>query len=171
MTSLTQARGRSPVDRLLRTAARGAILVGVAVLIGIVLINVVDKGRPGGSSGGSGGTPTVPTTGGTGSSTTATTKAGAIRDPSKVRVLVLNGSGTSGKAAALSNQLRGAGYPQLPPGNAALTTGTKVECKTGFEKEATVLAGKVGGSAAVAPFPNPAPTGSDNADCVVVIGK
>ena len=161
MTAIA-ARGRSRVDHILRTAARGAALIGVAVVIGIVLLQVVDKG------GGSGGSTAAPPTSGV--STSSTTKGGATKNPSQVRVLVLNGSGTAMAAATKANALRGLGYAIAGTGNAPVQTGTTVACKPGFDQEAQARA-KAVGSATVAAFPNPPPTGAENADCIVTLGK
>jgi len=49
--------------------------------------------------------------------------------------------------------------------------GSIVECKAGFDAEATALAAAVGPGTLVQPFPVPAPLGSATADCVVVLGK
>ncbi len=165
MTSIAHGRGRSASDRLLRSAARGAVLIGVAVVIGIVLLQVVDKGvSPGGG--------TTPATGATKGGTT-TTKPSNVRPPQEVRVLVLNGSGVSQAAATKANVLRGLGYAIAGTGNAPLQTGTVVACRADFEKEAEVLAGAdvVGAGTTLAAFPEPAPAGAENADCIVVVGK
>jgi hypothetical protein len=166
MTALAfPPRRRVAADLILRTAARGAILVGVAVVVGIVLLQVIDKGGGGGES-------AVPTPNGGGStgSTTSTTGSGG-RPPAEVRVLVENGSGLSQAAATLANELRGAGYAIAGTGNAAVQTGTTVACVEGFEDEATSLAAAVGGGATVTSFPATPPAGSENADCLVIKGS
>jgi hypothetical protein len=165
MTAIAHGHGRSASERLLRSAARGAVLIGVAVVIGIVLLQVVDNGSPVGSGQSSGSH-----TGGV----TTTTKSGA-RNPQAVRVIVLNGSGLSGAAANLTNKLRGLGYVMGVPGNAATQSGTTVSCRSGFEKEAAILAGpNLAGSpvaATVTAFPNPEPPEAANEDCVITVGK
>jgi len=167
MTAIAAVRGRGRVDHILRTAARGAALIGVAVVIGIVLLQVVDKGGPVG--GGSSGAGTTVTTTKDGKTTSTTAAAG--RPPQEVRVTVLNGSGVSGVASAKANELRGLGYAIAGTNNSALQTGTLVECRVGFSKEADTLAKAVSPTTQVAPFPDPAPPDSENADCVVIIGK
>ena len=164
MTALAfPARRRVASDLLLRTAARGAILVGVAVVVGIVLLQVIDKGGGGGSAA------PPPSGGGVTASTTATTgKAG--RAPAAVRVLVNNGSGLSQAAATVANGLRGQGYAIAGTGNAALQPGTTVACRVGFEQEAAALSKALTGSTVVA-FPTAPPKGSENADCVVIKGS
>jgi len=158
-------RGRGRNDSLLRTAARGAALIGVAVVIGIVLLQVVDTPSPVGSGG-----PVSPATAAPNGATTTTT-AGDVRPPQEVRVLVLNGSGVAMAAATEANKLRGLGYPIAGTGNAATTPGTTVACLTGFEKEAEALAKSVGEGVTVATFPTTPPAGAENADCIVTVGQ
>lgn len=151
-------------DQILRTAARGAILVGVAVVIGIVLLQVIDKGGGGGGSAG----PT-PASGSSGGVTTSTL-GDSGRPPGEVRVLVQNGSGVNQAAATLANELRGNGYAISGTANAPVQTGTTVACRSGFEKEADALAASLGSGTTVTPFPATPPAGSENADCIVIKG-
>lgn len=166
MTALAFPRRRSAMlDQVLRAAARGAILIGAAVVIGIVLLQVIDKG-----GGGGGGAVPSPPSSAPGGSTTSTTGRGG-RSPAAVRVLVENGSGVDQSAATVANGLRGNGYAIAGTGNAAIQTGTTVLCRTGFEKEATALAKTLGSGATVGAFPDPPPAGAENADCIVIKGK
>ena len=95
------------------SAARGAALIGIAVIIGIVLLQVIDDGTSGpigdgGSSAAAGNTNTTATTSGSGSSsTTSTTAAAPVKPPAQVAVLVLNGSGHAGAATTQSNARTG----------------------------------------------------------------
>jgi hypothetical protein len=179
VTAISVGRGRSPVSNLMRSAARGAALIGLAILVGIVLIGVVDQGSP--DSGG-GGTPTVPsstdTTGSTdttvaGGTTltstgaTTTTRKGAGRPPDQVRVAVLNGSEVNGAANTKSNELKSLGYVISGTDNTATQTGTTVACREGFANEQKTLVSKLPGSKA-GTLPATMP---ENADCVVIIGK
>jgi len=156
------ARGRGTQDRVLRTAARGAVLIGVAVVIGIVLLQVVDEG---GSIGG------PPSSSGT--RTTSTTGANA-RPPQEVHVQVLNASGLPGDAMTTANTLKGLGYQIVGTGNSAATqTGTTVTCRAGYGEEAKALASAVAptGGATVVDFPPTPPAGAETANCIVVKGK
>ena len=107
-------RGGSGVN----SAVRGAGLVGLAVVLGIVLLQVIDKGPAG-----NGATPartshaTTPTTAPTptsasapASSQPATTKAGNAKPRAEVRVLVFNAGAASGAAGNMTNKLRSLGY-------------------------------------------------------------
>jgi hypothetical protein len=167
MTALAfPARRRVAADLILRTAARGAVLVGVAVVIGIVLLQVIDKG-----GGGGGGAVPTPNNGQNGGESSTSTSAGKGRSPADVRVLVENGSGLNQAAATLANQLRGQGYAIAGTGNAPLQTGSTVACRAGFEDEATALAGATGAGTTVIAFPATPPAGSENADCISIKGS
>jgi hypothetical protein len=160
MTSIAHARGRSAGDRLLRTAARGGILIGVAVLIGIVLLQVVDEGATGPSSSGANGNGKVTTTTGSGA-----------RAPQEVIVAVYNASGLTGAAGTQANELRGLGYQTPTVENAAQEqVGSTVACTTGYEAEAEQLVQFVDNSA-IAVFPAPPPPGAENVNCIVIVGK
>lgn len=148
---------------MLRTAARGAVLIGLAVVLGIVLLQVVDEG-----SGGPGGTTSATTPNGNATTTTGS----GIRPPEQVRVVVLNGSGTAGAAGLEENKLRGLGYViASPAGNAPSRTGSAVQCKGGFESEAVTIAATVTAGATIEAFPAALPPGVSDTDCIIVIGK
>ena len=150
--------------RLLRTAARGVVLTGVAIVVGIVLLSVVNgAGSPGGGSAVKSASSTTSTTGGT---TTSTGKPVA-----QIKVAVFNGSGVSGAANTTANKLRGLGYAIVAVTNAATTqTGTSVACKVGTV-QAQNLAKNVSATATVGVFPTPEPPNANAADCIVTVGK
>lgn len=164
------------------SAARGAALIGLAVIIGIVLLQVVDTGKNG-SGGKGGGAVTSSSSSASSTATTAkgatttvkgatTTKAtGTPKTPAQLNVVVLNGSPTNGAAAAMSSELAKKGYQMATPGNTAKRTGTVASCTAGLDREAAALAAAVGSTAKVAPFPSPAPTGAERANCIVIVGS
>jgi len=158
------------------SAARGALLIAIAVIIGIVLLQVIDDGTSGpigdGGSVSAGGTTDTTTPGSDteSSSTTSTTAAAPVKPPAEVAVLVLNGSGRPGAAMAQSNALKGRGYQTLTPTDAPDRTGNIVYFKPGFDRECTTVASAVDGAPRVEPLPNPPPTGSETASCVVILG-
>jgi hypothetical protein len=159
------------------SAARGAALIALAVVIGIVLLQVIDDGTDGpigdGGTVNAGGSTvtTAPAADGGGNATTSTTAAAPARQPAEVAVLVLNGSGREGAATAQTNALRGEGYQTLTAADADSRQGNIVYFKPDFEQECTTVAGLVGGAPTVEPMPDPAPTGSENASCVVILGS
>ena len=163
------------------SAARGALLIGVAVIIGIVLLQVVDNdtsysNREGGTNGGSGvvDSSTTTTTAPKGSTTTTVATSGGARQPGEISVQVLNGSGVAGAAAAMTSKLQSSGYVMIAPTDTSSTSGTKVYCTGGLDREASALAAAVGGDPppTAEALPNPPPSGADtSANCVVVIGS
>jgi hypothetical protein len=152
-------------------------LVGLAVVLGIVLLQVIDKGPAG-----NGATPaatsqaTVPTTptspAAPESSQPATTaKADNPKARGEVRVVVFNAGAASGSAGNMTNKLRILGYQLAQAADTTPRTGTDVACKQGYDKEAAQLQGDVGAGATVEPFPNPGPPGSENVNCIVLLGR
>jgi hypothetical protein len=158
------ARGAS--RSIVFSAVRGAGLIGLAVIVGIVLLQIVDDGTSGPSGGGGGGGTPVTTPG----ETTPTTAAG--RDPSEIRVLVLNAGQAAGSAQNKANQLRAAGYNTLPASNDPITRiGIAVQCREGFDNDAAILAANTDPSATVEPFPDEPPAEAADADCLVLLGQ
>jgi hypothetical protein len=147
--------------RLLRSAARGAILVGAAIVLGVVLLQVVhDSGTP--SAGG--GTPAT-------ASTTTTTSATTTTPTKTASVTVLNGSGVTGAATVRANALRGLGYAIKATTNAATTqSGTTVVCKLGDQAVADTIAKSIGPTVTASVSAALPPTAA-GADCVVTVGK
>jgi LytR cell envelope-related transcriptional attenuator len=145
-------------------AVRGAVLVGLAVILGVVGLQILDDSSQGSGAGASG-------SGENSATTLLPTTTGPARTPANVRVKVYNASGVLGVAQTMTDNLRAQGYNlQTPDTLAKKTAGQSVECRPGFEREATALAGVIGNGAAVQPFPSNEPTGADSADCLVVIG-
>ena len=160
-------------------ALLGALLIGVAVVIGIVLLQIGDNNDNGPASAASG-NPTTSTHPSTTTTTTTTTHAGTtpsttpVRQPSAVRVIVLNGGAPAGQAGDMTDSLKAKGYTNIQPANdwtGHNQSGDSVYCREGFEREGTALAIQVGsGTKATIPYPAPPPPFSSNVDCVVVIG-
>jgi len=168
-------RGNPREGSGVNSAVRGAGLVGLAVILGIVLLQVIDKGPAG-----NGATPAVTSKASTppssapapASSQPATTaKSGNARARGEVRVVVFNAGSASGAAANMTNKLRTQGYQLIQPANTNARRGTAVQCKQGFEKEAAQLQGDVGAGTTVEPFPNPPLPGTENVNCVVLLGQ
>jgi LytR cell envelope-related transcriptional attenuator len=155
------------------SAARGAIVVGLAVILGIIGLQILDDSSPGTAASDTtvttiaGVTPSTSATGAGGTSTTS-----GRRPPSQVKVKVYNASGVQGRAQILSDKLRASGYNLQDPANlSSQRAGTVVECKKGFDAEGTLLAlYGVGDGATVQPYPSAPPAGASEADCIVVIG-
>ena len=104
--------------------------------------------------------------------TTTTTTVAAV-PPSQVPVLVANGSGKPGAAAAISTQLKAAGWDTLPAVNASADVPTShVYYAPGFQPEATNIATTLHlTSSVVAPYSTAVPISSiGTAEVVVVAG-
>jgi hypothetical protein len=109
----------------------------------------------------------IPTT--TSSSTPFTTTPG--RPNTQVRVQVVNSSGRSRAGTTTTDALRILGYAMAAPTSGQTRRGTAVQCRTGFEQEASTLARNVGGAVTVEPFPTPPPFNAAQLDCLVVLGR
>lgn len=152
-------------------AGRGAALLAVAVVLGIVLLNATDDGGGQVTAGpsvtadtkGRGTTSTVPT------STTTTLPA---RPPAEVKVLTVNGTDVKGAAGKARDILRTGGYNVLAPVTGTPGPATTVYYAPTFDREAGAVAQALalppGG---VQPLPTPPPIADvRGTDVLVVVG-
>lgn len=159
-------------------AIKGAALIGLAVLIGVLLLQQVDKSKPVAASASTTTKPKATTTTTTPSGSTATTStvpAQPAKPPAQLKIIALNSSGRAGAATNMSNQLRTAQYTnQIDPNDwsAHHQTGNTVMCKPGLTREASSLAVAVGSGTPVpvVPYAPNLPSYAAPADCVVVVG-
>lgn len=156
--------------------ARGALLLAVAVIIGIVLLQKFDSGTV--STGGSisagttapiqttttrrVGLTTVPVV------TTSTLKARAKAD---VKVVVANGAGLKGLATTVTNTLKTAGYATLTPTDATANVDkTTVQFADGYDAEGREVAQTLNLPATAATkLASPPVAAADIADAKVVV--
>ncbi len=161
--------------------ARGAALVVVAVLIGLVLLrNGLDTSEAITSTGGSGSDSEA--TDGTSDGTDdepdgTTTTVPAVRPPAEVPAVVLNDSGVAGAAGKYSDALAAFGYVLTDPdGDNADTAGdaavTLIYFAPGFDAEAAAVAVAIGAPETVVPaaLPTTPPGPITGASVVVVVG-
>lgn len=152
--------------------ARGAALVVVAVLLGLLLLRngldtsevVTAKVDDSGSDSGS------DTTDDTGGDTTTTVP---LKAPAEVTVIVLNGTSVGGAAGKYSTAIGSAGYQMIEAGDAATKIpATQVFFAPGYELEAAAVALAAGAPATLTPaaLPTPPPGEVGAANVVVVIG-
>lgn len=127
--------------------ARGALLLAVAVILGIVLLQQFDSDL---DTGGAVAANSIPG----GDQTTTTRSAGLTSVPqvttttarprakADVKVLVANGAGVRGLGAAATTALKGFGYTTLPPTdtNAGNVDRTSIQFAEGYEAEAREVA-------------------------------
>jgi hypothetical protein len=158
--------------------AKGAFLLVVAAILGIVLLQAFDTDFDGGSGVGIdvGGT-TIPGGGSTGSSvpsgvTTPTTSGIARRAPADVSVLVANGAGIKGLGSQTADQLKTLGYNTLTAVDATQALeATTVQYAEGYQTDAAAIALTLGlpGTAAQ-PLNSPAVSDTQGANVIVLLG-
>lgn len=148
------------------------MLLAVAVVIGIVLLNVADDepSRQVSAGGDASTSTTVPETT---TSSAATTTTVAARAPKDVKVLSANGTDVKGAARRATDVLRGAGFNVLAPVDLGKSiTESAVYFAPGFEREAEAVATSLGlGAAVIRPMPSPPPLPDiRGANVVVAVG-
>jgi hypothetical protein len=156
--------------------ARGAVLVIVAVLVGLFLLrNGIDTTTTTSTGSGDKGASTdsnATTDGGSDTSDSSTTTIGT-RAPSQVPTIVLNGTTVNGAAKKWSAYLATKGYALTDSDGAGGpdATASSVYYSVGFEQEAAAVALLIGApTTSVALLPTPAPQNSGQAKVVVVLG-
>ncbi|MDP9071672.1 MAG: LytR C-terminal domain-containing protein [Actinomycetota bacterium] len=106
--------------------------------------------------------------------TEATTTTTILRPPAEVSVLAVNASGVSGRAAVVTETMRGAGYQVVAPQpSPERRPSSSVYWVPGYENEARAVASQVGlPPTAVEPLPEP-PVVADpkEANVVIVVGQ
>jgi hypothetical protein len=173
--SMSRRQGGAPSGDVVRgagsAAAKGALLIGLAVIIGVFLLQRIDTGDNGPAAA-STTKPTSATTSTVAKSTTTVPQTPA-KTPAQLHIIVLNGGAPAGEAGRTSTTLRQAGYTNQDTANTWTghsQQGDTVMCKSGLDREAASLAVAVGGGATVAAMPTPPPPYTDNVDCAVVVG-
>ena len=152
----------------------GAALIGVAVIIGIVLLQIGDTNDNGPASAQGPKSTTTSTTTTTTRPTSGTTKPTPQRPPNEVSLIVLNAGAATGKAGDMRDTLARKGYTNSGKANdwtGHKQTGNTVYCRAGLGREGSALAIAVGSNAQLTiPYPTPPPPYSSGKDCVVVVG-
>jgi hypothetical protein len=157
-------------------AMKGAALIGLAVIVGVFLLQHVDTTKAGSATSTARSTAKTTTTVRHPSSTTTPTTQPATppKSPDQLKVIVLNAGAPTGAAALLRTKLEQVGYTNQPPANSwsgHSQAGKTVFCKNGLAREAVALSQQTALSGAkVSAFPTPAPPFSSDVDCVVVVG-
>ena len=154
------------------TGARGALLLGAALVLGIVILQEFDS--PQFTTRVDTASPTTTTTRRQGSVSvvpTPTTKA--LRPADQVKVLAANGTVTSGLGARTTTLLQQQNYNALSPIDATRTVeATQVQYKPDFEAEARAVAQLLQLPASSVRVMEDSPPVADtrDADIVVIIG-
>lgn len=168
--------GGGPANAGTNAGARGALLLGVAVILGIVLLQQFDNDL---GSGATVSATSVPKAGVTTTTrkvglttvpvvTTTTAKARAKAD---VKVLVANGAGVRGLGGATTTALKNVGYTTLTPVDAtAAVDKTSIQFAEGYEADARELAGVLGQPATIVTrLASPPVAAADLGDAKVVV--
>ena len=156
-------------------AGRGAILLAVAVVLGIILLNAADDPPPDRVAAGV--TEEEDDSSEEPEDTTAPTTPLTVppRAPQEVRVLPTNGTAVKGVAGKARDQLQASGYNVLAPTDAQRATSSNVYFTSqDFEREAQAVAAALGlPSTVVVAFPSAPPlpvSDGKGANVIVVVG-
>jgi hypothetical protein len=164
-------------------AGRAALLIGVAVLIGVLLLHRTPGGG-GGTAVSTGTTTSSPldqttttlkAATGTGTATTKPTgtTTSALRAPQDIKVLVANGTSTPGLAAKVSNVVHAKGYNTLASTNSTQKPAASIiYFQPSYSADAASVAAKLNlAGSAVQAMPQPPPVANLNgANILIVVG-
>ena len=151
---------------------RGIVLLGLALAIGVYLLNRASTGTTLRASSGASTTTAASRTGGTAPPLRATTTV-PLRAPQTVKVIVANGTDVRGAAAKVSQELLTAHYNVLAPTDASVPAkASLVYFAAGYGQEAGAVAQVLQLPPTVAqPVPNPPPVKAPSgANVIVVVG-
>ena len=158
-------------------AARGAVLVVAAVVVGLVLLrhglDTSETFTPSTTDGSSSDSSTDDTSVDAGTDDTTVT---TVRPPAQVAAIVLNDSAVDGAAGRFSDLLANLGYTLTNPTGATATlpgnsAATQVLYMPGYEAEAAVLAAAIGAPAtSVQALGTTLPGTVEGANVIVVLG-
>jgi hypothetical protein len=171
-------RASGPVTGGGTAALRGAVLIAVAVVVGVVLLGQgLDSGFVSSSNDDGDTATTQGNDNGGDDEGTTTTAAPGPRPAAQVTTWVLNGSGLQGVAGTNTDLLIAAGYATVPAANAAQDVpATIVYYAAGYEADAVAVTQVLGvASTAAQALPTPAPPAVPNGDIkgatvIIVLG-
>ena len=148
---------------------RGVLLTALAVAVGIGVLSSVSRIHTTTNPTAAVSVPSTTTTAAPASTTTTTL---ATHPPAAVRVLVANGTSTSGAAGKLATKLRADGYDTLSPTDTTSpANASAVYYVPGYQSDADALASASGlASSAVQPISSSVPVTVGSAEVVVIIG-
>lgn len=148
-------------------AGRAAMLLGAAVLVGLLLLSSTDA-EPVATTGTT--TQTLPEETLPGEDEVPDDTTPDVRPPGEVKVLVANATRTEGAAGRVTEKLRLAGYNVVPPTDAPKEDASVVHFGAGYEAEAQVVAQALElPPTSVQPLPEPAPISDLRGASVLVL--
>jgi hypothetical protein len=155
-------------------ALKGALLIGLAVIVGVFLLQRVDTSKAGAPTTTVKHSPSTTTTQPTATTSTTTVPSTPMKPPDQLRVIVLNGGAPTGAANTMRTSLQQVGYTNQPQANTWTghqQTGNSLMCKPGFDREKVALSQQTPlQGVKVVDWPTPPPPFSSDVDCVVVVG-
>ena len=169
---MSQSMGMASGSRAGSSKAMPVLLLALAVALTTALLHGLDN-SPTATEASLAATQTAQESAVTPTTTATATTIVAARQPSEIKVLIANGTTTSGAAAKLNSLLVPVGYQLGTPGNTvAPMPETSVQYQTGFEAEARGVATALGLSEdVVRQMTDPAPIAdTQGANVVVVMG-
>ena len=114
---------------------RGAVLVGLAVIVGIIGLQILDDSESGTSV-------TISTSDTSPPTTTIAGQEPKAHLPGEVAIKVYNASDIQGAGQQLTDKLKTFGYNMQTPANLNSTRkGTVVQCRAGYEADGNVISG------------------------------
>jgi hypothetical protein len=151
-------------------AGRGALLLAVAVFLGVVLLNAAEDGPAQRVT--TEDEPALEDPGAGTENPDTTTTTAPLRAPKDVKVLSANGTPVQGAAGRVRDALRNLGYNVLAPLDAKPAQTSAVYFTPTFDREAEAVAQALAlPASAVQPLPNPPPvTQLREANVLVVVG-
>ena len=156
--------GRGGGGPAIPNTVRGAVLVGLAVIVGIIGLQILDDSENGASV-------TISTSDTSPPATTIAGQGPKAHLPGEVTLKVYNASDIQGAGQQLSDKLKTFGYKMEAPANLNTTQkGTVVQCRAGYEGDAAVISGFGIPGSTTEGFPSTPPEGADNANCIVILG-
>ena len=155
-------------------ALKGALLIGLAVIVGVFLLQRVDTSKAGSPSTTAKKPAATTTSQPAATTSTSTVPSTPMKTPDQLKVIVLNGGAPTGGAAAMRTSLQQVGYTNQPQANTWTghhQTGDTLMCKEGLDREKVALSQQTPlQGASVVDFASPPPPFSSDVDCVVVVG-
>ena len=153
MSNGRQVPEHSPSRSAGGAVLRGALLLLVALVVGVVLLQNVDNGPKASPSAD---TRAVSDTTAAGGTPIASTTTLVQRAPNLIKVLIVNGSGKNRAAARVKSFLSTSGYDFVDPRDAKATNyADRVSYTPGFETEAALIGGLLGlATESIGPLPS-----------------
>jgi hypothetical protein len=180
MSASPSGNGGDPTRGAGSAAIKGALLIGLAILVGVFLLNRVDDTDSGAQVSTNTTKPKTTTTKPTQptqpAASTTVPRTTPVKSPAQLRIIVLNGGAASGAAKTLRDSLVKVGYTNQPQANnwsGHTQKGKSLLCKPGLAQESVALSQQTAlQGAKVDNFPTPPPAVvTSDIDCIVVVGS